>query len=156
MRHRLAGRGNVGGGAGVVGSMSAAPASSAGRRAGRTAAFATLFRALTRRGGPGEPGPVARVQALPSMVRDAWRGTYPHLGKGRMATFLLALAYLASPVDVVPELLLSVFGLTDDAVVAMWLGGSLLVEADRYLGWRKQDPLTIDVPARQRGQLDRT
>lgn len=135
---------------GVVRDMSAASASSAGRRAGRTAAFATLFRALTRRGGPGEPGPVERVKALPSMVRDAWRGSYPHLGKGRMATFLLALAYLVSPVDVVPEMFLAVLGLTDDAVVAMWLGGSLLVEADRYLGWRRQHPVTIDpVPTPQ-------
>ncbi|MFP5072511.1 YkvA family protein [Pseudonocardia nantongensis] len=124
--------------------MSAASGSSAGRRVGRTAAFATLFRSLTRRGGPGEPGPVQRIRALPSMVRDAWNGTYPHLGKGRMATFLVALAYLVSPVDVVPEMFLAVLGLTDDAVVAMWLGGSLLVEADRYLGWRRQTPAIVD------------
>ena len=135
--------------------MSAASASSAGRRVGRTAAFATLFRALTRRGGPDEPGPAERVRALPSMIGDAWRGRYPHLGKGRMATFLLALAYLVSPVDLVPEMFLAVLGLTDDAVVAMWLGGSLLVEADRYLGWRGQAPAVMDGGA-QVGQFDRT
>ncbi|MBN9734675.1 MULTISPECIES: YkvA family protein [unclassified Pseudonocardia] len=132
--------------------MSAASATS--RRAGRTAAFTALFRALTRRGGPGEPGPAARVRALPSMVGDAWRGTYPHLGKGRMATFLLALAYLVSPVDLVPEAFLAVLGLTDDAVVAMWLGGALLVEADRYLGWRRSAPVVID--GGQVAQFDRT
>lgn len=122
--------------------MSAASATS--RRAGRTAAFTALFRALTRRGRPGEPGPAARVRALPSMLRDAWSGTYPHLGKGRLATFLLALAYLVSPVDLVPELFLTVLGLTDDAVVAMWLGGALLSEADRYLGWRRESPQIVD------------
>jgi uncharacterized membrane protein YkvA (DUF1232 family) len=132
--------------------MSAASATS--RRAGRTAAFTTLFRALTRRGGPGEPGPVARIKVLPSMIGQAWRGTYPHLGKGRMATFLLALAYLVSPVDLVPEAFLAVLGLTDDAVVAMWLGGALLVEADRYLGWRRSTPAVID--GGQVAQFDRT
>ena len=89
------------------------------------------------------------------MVGDAWRGTYPHLGKGRLATFLLALAYLVSPVDIVPEAFLALIGLTDDAVVAMWLGGSLLVEADRYLGWRRQSPVIVD-GGPHRGQFDRT
>ncbi|MEU6698789.1 YkvA family protein [Pseudonocardia sp. NPDC046786] len=134
--------------------MSAASASTAGRRAGRTAAFATLFRALTRRGTPGEPGAAQRVRALPSMLGDAWRGSYPHLGKGRLALFLLALAYLVSPVDLVPEAFLTVFGLGDDAIVAMWLGGALLVEADRYLGWRSGSPVVVD--GGQVSQFDRT
>ncbi|OLM01735.1 hypothetical protein Ae406Ps2_1735c [Pseudonocardia sp. Ae406_Ps2] len=131
--------------------MTAASAT-AGRRAGRTAAFATLFRALTRRGRPGEPGPVERFRALPAMVGDAWRGTYPHLGRGRVALFLAALAYLVSPVDLVPEAFLTVFGLGDDAIVAMWLGGALLVEADRYLGWRRTAPAVVDGQV----QVDRT
>ncbi|MEQ3554446.1 DUF1232 domain-containing protein [Pseudonocardia nematodicida] len=131
--------------------MSAASATSgrAAGRAGRAAAFATLFRALTRRGRPGEPGPAERLRAVPAMAGDAWRGTYPGLGKGRMALFLLALAYLVSPVDVVPEALLGLLGLTDDAVVAMWLGGAVLVEADRYLGWRRE-------AAPAQAQFDRT
>lgn len=134
--------------------------SAASRSAGRTAAFTALFRALTRRGGPGEPGPAQRLRALPSMLGDAWRGSYPHLGRGRLATFVLALAYLVSPVDVVPEALLAVFGLGDDAVVAMWLGGALLVEADRYLGWRRERPTVVDgtvtAPVRQPSQVRRT
>ncbi|MEJ8277314.1 YkvA family protein [Pseudonocardia spirodelae] len=131
--------------------MSAASAT-AGRRAGRTAAFATLLSALTRRGRPGEPGAVERVRALPAMAGDAWRGSYPHLGRGRVAMFLLAAAYLVSPVDLVPEALLSVFGLGDDAVVAMWLGGALLVEADRYLGWRRTGGPLVEGQV----QVDRT
>ncbi|KAA1019174.1 DUF1232 domain-containing protein [Pseudonocardia sp. EV170527-09] len=86
------------------------------------------------------------------MVGDAWRGTYPHLGRGRVALFLAALAYLVSPVDLVPEAFLTVFGLGDDAIVAMWLGGALLVEADRYLGWRRTAPAVVDGQV----QVDRT
>ncbi len=58
--------------------------------------------------------------------------------------FAIALVYLVSPVDVVPEMFLTVLGLGDDAIVAMWLGGSLLVEADRYLGWRRMQPTIVD------------
>jgi hypothetical protein len=35
--------------------------------------------------------------------------------------------------------LFNVFGLGDDAVVALWLAGGFLVETERYLGWQR-DP----------------
>ncbi|MBW0102342.1 YkvA family protein [Pseudonocardia sp. KRD291] len=121
--------------------MRAATALTAPRR---IAAFRALWRALSRRARPGEPGTAERLQALPKMVGDSATGTYPHLGKGRLALFAMALVYLVSPVDLVPEAFLTVFGLGDDAVMAMWLGGALLVEADRYLGWQRQRPTIID------------
>jgi uncharacterized membrane protein YkvA (DUF1232 family) len=54
-----------------------------------------------------------------------------------MALFAIGLAYLLSPVDLLPELVLNVFGLGDDAVVALWLAGAFLVESDRYLRWER-------------------
>lgn len=78
------------------------------------------------------------------MVGAAASGRYPHLGRGRLALFAMALLYLVSPVDLVPEAFLTVLGLGDDAVLAMWLGGALLVEADRYLGWQRERPTIID------------
>ena len=121
--------------------MSAVTAMAAPRR---IAAFRALWRAVSRRGRPGEPGTGERLQALPQMVGDAASGRYPHLSKGRLALFLGALVYLVSPVDLMPEAFLTVFGLGDDAVMAMWLGGSLLVEADRYLGWQRERPMIVD------------
>ena len=112
----------------------------------RIAAFRALWRTVSRRGRPGEPGAGERLRALPGMVGDAASGRYPHLGRGRLVLFALALAYLVSPVDLVPEALLGLFGLGDDAVLAMWLGGALLVEADRYLGWQRERPTIIDDP----------
>jgi len=110
----------------------------------RLSAFRTLWRALSRRGRPGEPDTGERLRAVPDMVTDTISGRYPEMGRGRLALFALALVYLVSPVDVIPEMFLTVFGLGDDAVVAMWLGGSLLVEADRYLGWRRMQPSVVD------------
>jgi len=67
------------------------------------------------------------------MVVGAVSGRYPELGRGRLALGVLALAYLVSPVDLLPDLLFSVLGLGDDAVVALWLGGVFLVETERFL-----------------------
>ena len=110
----------------------------------RLSAFRTLWRALSRRGRPGEPDTGERLRAVPDMVTDTISGRYSEMGRGRLALFAIALLYLVSPVDVIPEMVFSVFGLGDDAVVAMWLGGSLLVEADRYLGWRRMQPTVVD------------
>ena len=73
-------------------------------------------------------------------------GKYAELGRGRLAMLALALAYLVSPVDLVPEALLGLLGLGDDAVVALWLGGAVLVETDRFLDWERRQPHVVDAP----------
>jgi len=80
------------------------------------------------------------------MFGAAVSGKYAELGRCRLALLVLALAYLVSPVDVVPEALLGLLGLGDDAVVALWLGGALLVETDRYLDWERRQPTIVDAP----------
>jgi hypothetical protein len=47
---------------------------------------------------------------------------------------------------VVPEALLGLLGLGDDAVVALWLGGVLLVETDRFLDWERRQPTVVEAP----------
>lgn len=110
----------------------------------RLSAFRALWRAFSTRGRPGEPGTGDRLRAVPDMMTDTLSGKYREMGRGQLLLWAVGLAYLVSPVDVIPEMFLTVFGLGDDAVVAMWLGGSLLVEADRYLGWRRSQPTVID------------
>ena len=80
------------------------------------------------------------------MIGAAVSGKYAELGRGRLAMLALALAYLISPVDLVPEVVLGLLGLGDDAVVALWLGGALLVETDRYLDWERHQPKIVDAP----------
>ena len=114
----------------------------------RLSAFRALWRAISTGGRPGEPDTGERLRAMPDMVTGTLSGRYPEMGRGRLLLFAIALVYLVSPVDVIPEMFLSVLGLGDDAVVAMWLGGSLLVEADRYLGWRRSQAHVIDMDVR--------
>jgi uncharacterized membrane protein YkvA (DUF1232 family) len=105
------------------------------RNVQRLTAFRALWRALAQGRRPGSPDLGERLGALPRMLPASVSGRYRGLSRGRMALFAIALAYLLSPVDVLPELVLNVFGLGDDAVVALWLAGAFLVESERYLRW---------------------
>lgn len=110
----------------------------------RIAAFSALWRAIVAGSRPGAPGFGDRLRALPRMVTGALSGTYDQLGRGRLVLLALAMAYLIWPVDVLPEALLGPLGLGDDAVVALWLGGALLVETDRFMAWERRRPKVID------------
>lgn len=109
------------------------------------AAFRALWRAVSQSRRPGAPGFGDRLRVLPRMMVGAMSGKYSEMSRGRVGMLLLAVAYLASPVDLVPELFLSVAGLVDDAVVALWLGGAVLVETERYLEWERNRPTVIEV-----------
>jgi uncharacterized membrane protein YkvA (DUF1232 family) len=113
----------------------------------RVAAFTALWRAVAQSRRPGAPGVGERARALPRMLRDAVSGRYPELSRGRLGLIVLALAYLVSPVDLVPEAFLALLGLTDDAVVALWLGGAFLAETDRFLEWERRQPTVVDAPS---------
>jgi uncharacterized membrane protein YkvA (DUF1232 family) len=80
------------------------------------------------------------------MLSSGLSGAYPQLSRGRLGLIVLALAYLVSPVDLVPEALFAIFGLVDDAVVALWVGGAFLSETDRFLEWERRQPTVVDAP----------
>jgi len=109
-------------------------------RLGRKAALTALWTALTasRRGGPGLG---TRLAALPRMIKANISGRYD--GKGRLAAMVFASAYIISPIDLVPEAFLLVFGLIDDAAVAVWLAGAVLSETERFLAWEAEQARVI-------------
>jgi len=86
----------------------------------------------------GAPGVAERFRAVPRLVRATLTGRYPGLTRGRLGLMLLGVLYVVSPVDLMPELLLTVFGLGDDDLVAAWLAGTLLVETEAFLTWERQ------------------
>jgi len=103
-----------------------------GRTLNRVAAFTALGRALTA-GVRGGPSLGRRLGALPRMIRATLRGAYD--GGLRLALMTAAVAYVASPVDLVPEAFFLLFGLADDALVVTWLAGTVLAETERFLAW---------------------
>jgi len=107
----------------------------AGSKVGRATAFTALWRAVSSARRPGSPGLAARLRVIPRMLGWALTRRYPMLGLGRMAALLLAAVYVVSPIDLVPELVLPVIGVGDDAIVLAWLVGTLLAEAETFLEW---------------------
>jgi uncharacterized membrane protein YkvA (DUF1232 family) len=77
------------------------------------------------------------LRAFPRLVRATLAGTYPGMSRSRLLLMLAGVAYILSPVDLMPELLLTVFGLGDDALVAAWLAGTALAESQSYLQWER-------------------
>lgn len=75
------------------------------------------------------------------MVGATIRGKYD--GAWRLAMMAGALAYIVSPIDLVPEAFLLIFGLADDALVATWLAGAVLSETERFLDWERRTGTVI-------------
>ncbi len=90
-----------------------------------------------------EGGPVRRIRALPALLRDAWRGRYSEVTRGRMLVWLVALVYLVSPVDLIPELL-PLLGISDDLGVGAWLLSTLYVESGHYVAKRDSPDQELD------------
>jgi uncharacterized membrane protein YkvA (DUF1232 family) len=120
--------------------------------ASRLGAFRTIVTALRTAVRPGSPGLGERVAALPRLVRATLTGQYTGTTRGRLLMVLGAIAYVVSPIDVVPEAFLTVFGLADDAVVVSWIAATLVNETESFLGWER----SVAQGARERGAADAT
>jgi uncharacterized membrane protein YkvA (DUF1232 family) len=116
------------------------------RRAALTAATVSTMQAQ------GNNGFFSRLSAVPRMIRDTMAGEYDGLGKGRLFAMSMALAYLISPVDLLPEAVLTIPGLVDDTAIAVWLLAVLVGSADEYVNRTTPQPIyatatVIDDPA---------
>ncbi len=97
-------------------------------------AVARALRLATRPGGP----PLgARASALPRMVRAVASGEYTGTSLSRLALVAAGIAYVVSPVDLMPEALLGVVGLADDAMVLGWVTTTLVEETEKFLAWEQ-------------------
>ncbi|HYN28800.1 MAG TPA: YkvA family protein, partial [Dermatophilaceae bacterium] len=55
----------------------------------------------------------------------------------RLLAIAAAAGYVVSPVDLLPEGVLGLFGLADDAMVMSWLAAQLVAETEDFLIWEK-------------------
>lgn len=109
-------------------------------RWGALRSLGTAVRTATR---PGSPGLGTRMTSLPRLVRATVRGDYVGTTRGRLLMIAAALAYVVSPVDLVPELFLPLLGLGDDALVIGWIAASVINETETFLGWERDRARTV-------------
>jgi uncharacterized membrane protein YkvA (DUF1232 family) len=98
----------------------------------RTAAFATAASAAAAEG---PTSLTRRLAALPRLVRDVLLGRFTDVSRGRLALMALAVLYIVSPVDLLPEAVLTLPGMIDDVAVAGWLVAAVLGATSAYLTW---------------------
>lgn len=77
-----------------------------------------------------------RLAAVLPMLRDTFRGRWAGAPKGRVLGGLAGLAYVISPLDFIPEVLLGPFGLGDDLAIAAVSVAALLSSAEDWLDAR--------------------
>jgi uncharacterized membrane protein YkvA (DUF1232 family) len=75
---------------------------------------------------------------FPPMLSDVLRGRYRPVPWPALGWMLAALAYLLSPLDLVPDMLMAV-GLMDDAMVVGWLLTRVDRALDDYRVWREDN-----------------
>lgn len=109
-------------------------------RLGAARGLAQAVRTATR---PGSASIGERLAALPRLAAAVRDGRYRGASLGQLAAVGLGLAYVVSPVDVLPEALLGLFGLGDDAVVIALAGSALVNLTEDFLSWER----TAQAPA---------
>jgi uncharacterized membrane protein YkvA (DUF1232 family) len=110
----------------------------------QVAAAAAVGRAVRSGSAPGTPSLADRIRLMPAMLADAFAGRFPALSRTRLAMLVLGIAYILSPVDLVPESALLLLGLTDDLLVGGWVVATALDAAGEYVTWRKVVPHAVD------------
>ncbi len=83
----------------------------------------------------GPLGFAQRVGSIPRMVRDVMAGRFDGIGRGRLLIMLLAVVYIVSPIDLLPEAVLTIPGLIDDAGIAAWLIAAAFGATTAYRAW---------------------
>lgn len=109
-------------------------------RWGALRSLATAFRTATS---PGTPGVGTRLASLPRLVWATIRGEYVGMSRARLAGIVAALVYVISPVDLLPEIVLPIIGLGDDALVISWIAAALINETESFLGWEQDRARTV-------------
>ena len=80
---------------------------------------------------------IADVKIMFSLVRDYWDGTYREVPWMSIAAIVAALAYVFSPIDLLPDFIPFV-GLVDDAAVVAACLAMVRSDLQTYVAWKKQ------------------
>ena len=78
------------------------------------------------------------LQLLLPLIKEYWKGTYRDVSIKSIVIFLAALAYIVSPIDLIPDYIIGL-GQVDDAAI---LGLSLFFlekELMKYSEWRDRN-----------------
>lgn len=109
----------------------------AARRPLRWGALMGVASAIRSASRPGAPGLGERLSALPRMARAILTKRYRGVDGTQLLMMLAAVGYVISPIDLMPEAVLFIAGLGDDALVVGWLAVTIINATDDFLDWER-------------------
>ncbi|MDN3234726.1 DUF1232 domain-containing protein [Pseudomonas sp. WAC2] len=77
-----------------------------------------------------------------SLLLAWWRGEYRGISRQALLSVVAALAYFLSPVDLIPDWMLT-FGFIDDLAVLAWVSKTWQSELDTFRAWRDAQPVAV-------------
>ncbi|TWI55639.1 uncharacterized protein DUF1232 [Pseudomonas duriflava] len=77
-----------------------------------------------------------------SLLLAWWRGQYRGVDRKAILTIMGALLYFLSPIDVIPDWMLT-FGFIDDLAVLAWVAKTWKKELDAFKAWRDTQPVSL-------------
>ena len=80
---------------------------------------------------------MADIKILFSMIGDYWDGTYREIPWTTVASAVAGLAYVLSPIDLIPDFI-PVIGLVDDALVIGLVLAAIDSDLQSYVAWKKR------------------
>lgn len=90
-----------------------------------------------RASAPGSAPWSQRLASVPRLARSVLSGTYRGLSPQRLLLMVAAVAYVVSPVDLMPEAVLGILGFGDDALAIAWVAAALAHETQSFLDWER-------------------
>ncbi|MER5394357.1 DUF1232 domain-containing protein [Saccharopolyspora sp. NPDC002686] len=87
--------------------------------------------------------PLRRARAVPGMIAATARGRNPVLPRYQLLLWLIAVCYVISPIDFIPDFL-PLLGIGDDIGVGAWLLTSLYAESGNYLAAQQRSEVEAE------------
>ena len=75
------------------------------------------------------------LKLLFPLIKDYWKGTYRNVSAKSIIIFIAALAYIISPIDLIPDYIIG-FGQIDDAVILGLALNFLETDLAKYREWK--------------------
>ncbi len=72
---------------------------------------------------------------LGALIKDYWKGEYRDVSLGSIAAFVLAIVYILSPIDILPDYI-PLLGQIDDAAILLACMYFLEKDLHRYRDWK--------------------
>lgn len=107
----------------------------------RIGALRALINRIQHGRAAGAPTMWQMLVGFPQLVGATMSGKYTQGSRPKILAMFVAVVYILLPFDAMPEWILGLFGLVDDAMVMTWLAGAVIDESTAYSRWQQtKDP----------------